>query len=311
MKHPGKCAGLFRETKRRRKSCFVSVVSLPTCFNSGPTSENYQSVATSLRGNSIALHDADLVHLANNGPRAYRETLDFEIDASSSSSSSSTSTTQTSKGRESSSSNSDSSDNQPVRETVVSSVGDNPPSCSEDAPAEGCDRIALWFGHEGNGLSSTALHGSSLAIHVEMVGAGDSLGVAACVPLVLHEVLRQRRAARANDIWDDKMHTGIAASGVESNSNYPNKHNQNEINKFPPSSADEQAALWARLGNTVPSLPARTERRLAKRKALVHTAGRKDLARFKAAAAVAAAAEARQAWAARREALGGNAGAAT
>jgi len=37
MKHPRKCAGLFRETKRRRKSCFVSVVSLPTCFNSGPT----------------------------------------------------------------------------------------------------------------------------------------------------------------------------------------------------------------------------------------------------------------------------------
>jgi len=36
MKHPGKYAGLFRETKRRRKSCFVSVVSLPTCFNSGP-----------------------------------------------------------------------------------------------------------------------------------------------------------------------------------------------------------------------------------------------------------------------------------
>ena len=35
MKHPGKCAGLFRETKRRRRSRFVSVVSLPTCFNSG------------------------------------------------------------------------------------------------------------------------------------------------------------------------------------------------------------------------------------------------------------------------------------
>jgi len=37
MKRPGKYAGLFRETKRRRKSCFVSVVSLATCFNSGPT----------------------------------------------------------------------------------------------------------------------------------------------------------------------------------------------------------------------------------------------------------------------------------
>jgi len=37
MKRPGKCAGLFRETKRRRKSCFVSVVSFPTCFNSGPS----------------------------------------------------------------------------------------------------------------------------------------------------------------------------------------------------------------------------------------------------------------------------------
>ena len=36
MKRPGKCTGLFRETKRRRKSCFVSVVSFPTCFNSGP-----------------------------------------------------------------------------------------------------------------------------------------------------------------------------------------------------------------------------------------------------------------------------------
>ena len=37
MKRPGNCAGLFRETKRRQKSCFVSVVSLPTCFNSGPS----------------------------------------------------------------------------------------------------------------------------------------------------------------------------------------------------------------------------------------------------------------------------------
>ena len=35
-KRPVKCAGLFRGTKRRRKSCFVSVVSLPMCFNSGP-----------------------------------------------------------------------------------------------------------------------------------------------------------------------------------------------------------------------------------------------------------------------------------
>ena len=39
-KRPGKYAGLFQETKRRRKSCFVSVVSLPTCFNSGPTIYN-------------------------------------------------------------------------------------------------------------------------------------------------------------------------------------------------------------------------------------------------------------------------------
>ena len=37
MKRPGKYAGLLRETKRRRKACFVSVVSLPKCFNSGPS----------------------------------------------------------------------------------------------------------------------------------------------------------------------------------------------------------------------------------------------------------------------------------
>jgi hypothetical protein len=41
MKRPGKCAGLFRETKRRRKSCIVSVVSFPTCFNFGPNVSTY------------------------------------------------------------------------------------------------------------------------------------------------------------------------------------------------------------------------------------------------------------------------------
>jgi len=48
MKRPGIYAGLFRETKRRRKSCFVSVVSLPTCFNSGPTLGTVVSICTSV-----------------------------------------------------------------------------------------------------------------------------------------------------------------------------------------------------------------------------------------------------------------------
>ena len=71
MKHTGKCAGLFRETKRRRKSCFVSVVSLPTCFNSGP---NFRG------GGRGREHDKDrywsfvVHHLLFTG-RCYREAL--------------------------------------------------------------------------------------------------------------------------------------------------------------------------------------------------------------------------------------------
>jgi len=47
MKRPGKYASLFRETKRRQKSCFVSVVSLATCFNSGPKNNEVTKQATS------------------------------------------------------------------------------------------------------------------------------------------------------------------------------------------------------------------------------------------------------------------------
>jgi len=223
-------------------------------------SENYQSVATSLRGNSVALHNADLVHLANNGPNVYRNSLDSAGSDSSSES---------------------------VTVNSASSVE--------------CDRVALWFGHEGNGLSPTAISGCNLAIHVEMVGAGDSLGVAACVPLVLQEVLRQRRIACTQDNNNKKVHT-TGDPGSNHVNNF-NEHHERNINGFPPPSAAEQAALWDRLGNAAPSLPARTERRLAKRKALAFTAGRKDMARLKAAAAVVAATEARQAWAARRKAL--------
>jgi tRNA C32,U32 (ribose-2'-O)-methylase TrmJ len=57
-------------------------------------------------------------------------------------------------------------------------------------------KVAVWFGHEGRGLSEAALAGCRGGrVHVDMVGSGDSLGVSAAVPLVMHEVLRKRAAA--------------------------------------------------------------------------------------------------------------------
>ena len=44
-------------------------------------------------------------------------------------------------------------------------------------------RVALWFGHEGKGLSSAALSAADHAVHIQMEGAADSLGVSAAVPI--------------------------------------------------------------------------------------------------------------------------------
>ena len=48
-------------------------------------------------------------------------------------------------------------------------------------------KVALWFGHEGNGLSDRALDAADRHVHVPMRGSGDSLGVSAAAPLILHE----------------------------------------------------------------------------------------------------------------------------
>jgi len=60
---------------------------------------------------------------------------------------------------------------------------------------EDWSRVALWFGHEGNGLGQAALAGADEAVHIPMRGSGDSLGVSAAVPIVCHELVRRRQAA--------------------------------------------------------------------------------------------------------------------
>ena len=55
--------------------------------------------------------------------------------------------------------------------------------------------VALWFGHEGRGLSDAVKEAADAAVHIEMRGSGDSLSVSAAVPIAVHELLRRRRAA--------------------------------------------------------------------------------------------------------------------
>lgn len=71
---------------------------------------------------------------------------------------------------------------------LSASVGPGVAGPTELVEAGRFSRVALWFGHEGLGLSADALAAAHATVHMPMFGSGDSLGVSAAVPVVIHEV---------------------------------------------------------------------------------------------------------------------------
>lgn len=55
-------------------------------------------------------------------------------------------------------------------------------------------KLALWFGNERNGLSTSAIEQSELCINIPMFGIIESLNLGTATGIVLYEVGKQRRA---------------------------------------------------------------------------------------------------------------------
>ncbi len=55
------------------------------------------------------------------------------------------------------------------------------------------NKLAIWFGNEVNGLSEEVIKKASRCVQIPMYGMTESLNLAVCSGIVLHEVVRQRR----------------------------------------------------------------------------------------------------------------------
>ena len=55
-------------------------------------------------------------------------------------------------------------------------------------------KLAVWFGNEGIGISSTALERSDFCINIPMYGIIESLNLGTSSGIVLYEITKQRRA---------------------------------------------------------------------------------------------------------------------
>ncbi len=55
------------------------------------------------------------------------------------------------------------------------------------------NKLAIWFGNEIQGLSDEVIKKVSRCIQIPMYGITESLNLAVCSGIVLHEVVRQRR----------------------------------------------------------------------------------------------------------------------
>ena len=54
-------------------------------------------------------------------------------------------------------------------------------------------RLAVWFGNEARGISTTAIERSEMCINIPMYGIIESLNLATSTGIVLYEVTKQRR----------------------------------------------------------------------------------------------------------------------
>lgn len=64
-----------------------------------------------------------------------------------------------------------------------------------EAPLLAAPRLALVFGHEVEGVTSSILNQVDAVVKIPMLGAGTSLNVATAAAVVLYEVIRRRLAA--------------------------------------------------------------------------------------------------------------------
>ena len=66
------------------------------------------------------------------------------------------------------------------------------------------NKLAVWFGSEGTGISQLALERSELCVNIPMFGIIESLNLGTSSGIVLYEITRQRRA------FQDKLRSGVA-----------------------------------------------------------------------------------------------------
>lgn len=57
-------------------------------------------------------------------------------------------------------------------------------------------RLAVWFGNETTGISDEAIAAASTCVQIPMCGIVESLNLATCTGIVLHEIIKQRRVFR-------------------------------------------------------------------------------------------------------------------
>lgn len=56
------------------------------------------------------------------------------------------------------------------------------------------NRLAVWFGNEGSGISDLAVSNSEACVQIEMGGIIESLNLGTSTGIVLYEITKQRRA---------------------------------------------------------------------------------------------------------------------
>lgn len=73
-----------------------------------------------------------------------------------------------------------------------------------EADYTGYNKLAVWFGSEGTGISHYALERSELCVNIPMFGIIESLNLGTSSGIVLYEITRQRRA------FQDKLRSKVA-----------------------------------------------------------------------------------------------------
>lgn len=58
-------------------------------------------------------------------------------------------------------------------------------------------KLAIWFGNECSGITCEVIEKSTRCVKIDMFGMIESLNLATCAGIILHEIAKQRRAFRA------------------------------------------------------------------------------------------------------------------